>query len=85
MSSSQTLASSAGIVHAPARVPSEPFDFVSSDIDDLASHMSHCAASQGRWSALRGKLQTMQAMAAGRIVTMACIAATVGIGFLAFA
>ena len=85
MSSSQTLASSAGIVHAPARMPAEPFDFVSSDIDDLASHMSHCAASQGRWAALRGNLQTMHAMAAGRIVTMVCIAAAVGIAVLAFA
>ncbi len=85
MSSSQTLASSTGIGHASGRAPSEPFDFVNSDIDDLASHMNHCAASQGRWSALRGNLQTMQAMAAGRIVTMACIAAAVGIAFLAFA
>lgn len=82
MSSSQTLASPAGISATSARVP---FDFVSSDIDDLASHMSHCAASQGRWFAVRSHLQRAHAMAAGRIVTMACIAACVGIAFLAFA
>lgn len=82
MSSSQTLASSAGIATTSARVP---FDFVSSDIDDLASHMSHCAASQSRWFAARSNLQQVHAIAAGRIVTTACIAASVGIAYLALA
>lgn len=82
MSSSQTLASSTGISATSARVP---FDFVSSDIDDLASHMSHCAASQSRWFAVRSNLQHVHSMVAGRIVTLACIAAAVGIAYLALA
>jgi hypothetical protein len=82
MSSSQTLASSS----ATAAIQERPvFDFVGSDIDALASHMGHCAASRGRWFAMKGNLQQAHAIASGRIVTMACIAASVGIALLAFA
>ena len=82
MSSSQTLASSAG---TPAASERSAFDFVGSDIDALAVHMGHCAASRGRWFAMRGNLQQVHAIAAGRIVTMACIATSVAIAFLALA
>lgn len=82
MSSSQTLASPAGITATSER---PVFDFVGSDIDALASHMGHCAASRGRWFAMKGNLQQAHALASGRIVTMACIAAFIGIALLAFA
>jgi hypothetical protein len=75
MSSLQSLASSSGISLKSSHAP---FDFVSSDFDDLASHMSHCAASRSRWFALRSNLQSVHAMAAGRLVTLACIAAVIG-------
>jgi len=72
MSSPQTLARS-------------PIDFVSGDFDALASHMRHCATARGRWFALRGHLQAAHSLAAGRIVTMACVAMVLGAGIFAFA
>ena len=45
-------------------------DFVSGDVAALAAHMRHCARSRGPLFRLRGGLQTAQAMAAGRIVTL---------------
>lgn len=61
---------------APSKV-----DFVRTDVDALASHMHQCALAQGRWSAARGHLQRARALAAGRIVTLACVAVALGIGF----
>lgn len=61
---------------APSKI-----DFVRTDVDALASHMHQCARAQGRWSAMRGHLQHVRAMAAGRIVTLACVAVVLGIGF----
>ncbi|WP_208511065.1 hypothetical protein [Variovorax paradoxus] len=59
-------------------------DLIGSDVDSLASHMRHCARAHGRWSSLRGRLQQLHALAAGRIVTLACAAVVLGIGlFLA--
>ncbi|RZL88624.1 MAG: hypothetical protein EOP82_22425 [Variovorax sp.] len=58
-------------------------DFVSDDFDALASHMRHCASAHGRWFAVRSGLQRMRSMAAGRIVTMACLAVLIGIGLSA--
>ena len=57
-----------------------PVDFVHSDVAALATHMQRCARSRGRLFALRGGLQTVQALAAGRIVTLVCVAVVVGVG-----
>jgi hypothetical protein len=55
-------------------------DFIRDDVDALASHMQHCARAQGRWSGAKGHLQWMRALAAGRIVTFACVVIVLGIG-----
>ncbi|MCU4117572.1 hypothetical protein [Variovorax sp. N23] len=56
-------------------------DFIRSDFDALASHMQQCATAHGRWSMARCRLQHVRAIAAGHIVTLACVAVVVGIGF----
>jgi len=58
-------------------------DFVSSDVTALADHMRHCAQSRGPLFRLRGGLQTAQALAAGRIVTLACVVMVFGVGLIA--
>jgi hypothetical protein len=60
-------------------------DFVSTDVAALADHMRHCAQSRGPLFRLRGGLQTAQAMAAGRIVTLTCVLVVIGCGWLAVA
>lgn len=60
-------------------------DFVGHDVASLASHMQHCADAQGRWFAARHVLQQIQSVAAGRIVTIACIVTLIGIGSIALA
>lgn len=55
--------------------------FIRSDIEALASHMQHCATAHGRWAVARAGLQHLRSMAAGRIVTLACIAVLLGTGF----
>ena len=57
--------------------------FVGNDFEALASHMHHCARAHGRWFSLRSHMQRVRALAAGRIVTMACVAAVLGIGLFA--
>jgi hypothetical protein len=47
--------------------------------------MRHCASAQGRWFAVRSHLQRVRAVAAGRIVTMACVAVVLAIGVFAVA
>jgi hypothetical protein len=47
--------------------------------------MQQCATARGRWSTMRGHLHHVRAMAAGRIVTLACVAVFIGIGFAALA
>ena len=58
----------------PVTATTPAFDFVSSDFDDLSSHMAHCSAAQGRWSALRSGLRQVHSIAAGRLVTLTCVA-----------
>jgi hypothetical protein len=70
---------------SPQSLAHSQIDFVSSDFEALASHMRHCANAQGRWFSLRSHLQRVRSMAAGRIVTMACVAAVLGIGLVAIA
>ena len=60
-------------------------DFVSGDFDALASHMRHCARARGRWFAVRSHLQQVRSVAAGRIVTMACVAGVLALGLFAIA
>jgi hypothetical protein len=75
MSSPQSLAS-----------PSiSKIDFVTGDFDALASHMQHCARAQSRWFALQDNMQRARSLAAGRIVTMACVAIVLAIGLFAVA
>ena len=61
---------------APSKI-----DFVRSDFDALASHMQQCETAHGRWPMARSHLQNARSIAAGRIVTLACVAAVIGIGF----
>ena len=82
MSSPSVLASPSGSLQDPAP---PHFDFVSSDFDALSSHMAQCSAAQGRWSAVKGGLRQAHAIAAGRIVTMACIAVTAIVVMATFA
>jgi hypothetical protein len=69
----------------PQSVTHSTIDFVRSDFEALASHMRHCARAHGRWFSARSHMQRARALAAGRIVTMACVAAIFGIGLFAFA
>ncbi|MDM0012614.1 hypothetical protein QTH87_09255 [Variovorax sp. J22P168] len=70
---------------SPQSLVSSTIDFVSGDFDALASHMRHCARAQGRWFSLRSQMQQVRSVAAGRIVTMACVAVLLGIGLFAVA
>lgn len=70
---------------SPQSLASSTIDFVSGDFDALASHMRHCARAQGRWFSLRSQMQQVRSVAAGRIVTMACVAVVLGIGLFAVA
>jgi hypothetical protein len=70
---------------SPQSLTCAEVDFVSGDFDALASHMRHCALAHGRWFAIRSKLQRMRSAAAGRIVTMACLAVALVIGLYAVA
>jgi len=65
-------------------VPS-PVDFVSGDLHALASHMQHCALARGRWSGARNHIQQVSSIAAGHIVTVACVCAALAIGLYAVA
>lgn len=70
---------------SPQSLARSPIDFVSGDFDALASHMRHCARARGRWFAVRSHLQQVRSVAAGRIVTMACVAGVIAIGLFAVA
>lgn len=76
MSSPQSLA------HAPL---DRPVDLVSLDVAALAAHMRHCAQAQGRWFVFGSRLQHVRSIAAGRIVTLACLLAVSGAALLALA
>ncbi|MFM9921781.1 hypothetical protein VLK31_02210 [Variovorax sp. H27-G14] len=69
----------------PQTLTHSPTDFVGNDIEALASHMRHCARAHGRWFSLRSHMQRVRALAAGRIVTMACVAVMLGVGLFSLA
>jgi len=69
----------------PQSLAHSQIDFVGSDFEALASHMGHCARAHGRWFSMRSHMQRVRALAAGRIVTMACVAVVVCIGLFALA
>jgi len=63
---------------------------VSSDFMALASHMTDCQRSRGRFFALRTKLENLHAVTAPRLVTTGvalavCILCLVGLGLLTMA
>ncbi|RZL65769.1 MAG: hypothetical protein EOP81_02815 [Variovorax sp.] len=60
-------------------------DFVASDMDALAVHMRTCARARSRMSLVRGGLQRMHSVAAGRIVTIAFALVVIGVGAMAVA
>lgn len=60
-------------------------DFVSSDFLALASHMSACQRSRGRFFELRSTLESAHAMASPRIVTTAAALIACCLGLLAIA
>ena len=69
----------------PHSLAHSPIDFVSGDFDALATHMRHCARAQGRWFSFNSHLQQVRSVAAGRIVTLACVAAVFAAGLYAIA
>jgi hypothetical protein len=56
-------------------------DFVNSDCAELASHMSHCASSRGRFFALQTALESTHSALSARIVTVAALVALAGTAF----
>jgi hypothetical protein len=46
-------------------------DSVTSDMDALASHMSHCSRTSGRFLRFHAAMESMQAVARPRMVTAA--------------
>jgi hypothetical protein len=66
----------------PQSLTHSQVDFIGRDVEALASHMRHCARAQGRWFSMRSHMQRVRALAAGRIVTMACLAVAFGISLL---
>lgn len=62
----------------------DPFDFVSTDRAELASHMESCASARGRFFALESALQSAHAVLTPRLVTVAAIAVA-GASLLVFA
>lgn len=52
--------------------------FVSRDFLALASHMTACQRSRGRFFALQARLETLQTLTAPRLVTTAALCSSVG-------
>lgn len=69
---------------SPSRAISH-ITFVNSDFDALALHMRDCERAHGRLFSVRSGLQRARAVAAGRIVTIACLAVVIGVGLFALA
>lgn len=67
----------------PQLLARSQIDFIGGDFDALATHMRHCALAQGRWFAMGRHLQRVRSVAAGRIVTMVCVAVVLAIGLFA--
>jgi hypothetical protein len=60
-------------------------DFVSGDVEALASHMRHCALTHERLFAFKSSLQRARSIAAGHVVTVVCVAVVLGLGMFAVA
>jgi len=60
-------------------------ELVSSDFMALASHMTDCQRSRGRFFTLRTKLETLHAVTAPRIVTTGAVLIISSLGLLALA
>lgn len=69
----------------PQLLAGSQIEFITGDFDALSAHMRHCALARGRWFSIRSHLQRVRSVAAGRLVTMACVAAVLGIGLFAVA
>ena len=73
-----------------ARRASQSNELVSSDFMALASHMTDCQRSRGRFFGLRTRLESLHALTASRLVTtgvalVLCSLALVGLGLLTMA
>lgn len=60
-------------------------DLVTSDFVALASHMTACRRSRGRFFSLRATLETLHALTAPRMVTTGAVLVVVSLGFLGVA
>jgi len=58
-------------------------DFVSTDAAELASHMSHCARSRGRFFAVQTALDSAHSALSPRVVTVAALVAAISVLALA--
>lgn len=70
--------------HSPAHSQIQ-IDFVSDDVDALASHMRQCALARERLFAFKSSLQRVRSVVAGHIVTIVCVAVVLGLGMFAAA
>ncbi len=70
---------------SPQSLARSPMDLVSVDVAALAAHMRHCAQAQGRWFAIGSRMQHVRSIAAGRIVTLACVLTVAGVALIAIA
>ena len=57
-------------------------DLVTSDFIALASHMTACKRSRGRFFSVRATLETLHALTAPRMVTTGVVLVTVTLGLL---
>ena len=60
-------------------------DLVTSDFVALASHMTACRRSRGRFFSVRATLETLHALTAPRMVTTGAVLVVVSLGFLGVA
>ncbi|OGA95779.1 MAG: hypothetical protein A3E79_03030 [Burkholderiales bacterium RIFCSPHIGHO2_12_FULL_61_11] len=68
----------------PSRFPVTN-DFISSDYLALASHMSDCQRSRGRFFVLRATLERLHAVLSPRIVTTGALLVVCSLGLLVLA
>lgn len=69
------------LASAPATAKGElTSDFVLGDVAALAAHMHHCARARGPLFKVRGGLQAVHSIAAGHIVTLACVSFMLALG-----
>ena len=60
-------------------------DLVTSDFVALASHMTACRRSRGRFFSVRGTFEALHALTAPRMVTTGAVLVVVSLGFLGMA